>query len=454
MPKKKIAICHYRVGGTDGVSLEIAKRKQILEKHGCEVKLIAGNRSRGADFIIDELEWDNGIIPIIKENGFIYFRRKDLNEKEFIKKTHDICEIIERRLGAIYLNEKFNCILIHNVFSFGGHIAAARAFTRWIKHYNIKAIATHHDFYWERREFNMPRSGYLRNYMKKYMPPNDPNIEHVVINTLAQQELKRRRGINSTVLPDIFNFNQPLWKKDDFNKDFLKQFGIKENDLIILQATRVIPRKGIEISIDFVKTLLQDIDLITWKKLYNGKLLDSRSNIVLVLAGYAEDEKREYLFKLKTKAFDDHIHVKFISGHVKASRSFHQGIKTYSLWDAYVHADLVTFPSFWEGWGNQFIEAVFAKKPIVAFEYPVFKSDIKKEGYQVISLGDGPVTEDNDDLKKIPQKNIDQAAKVTINWLLDQDLNKKLDQNFSLGKKYHDFKILENFLIKKLNLKP
>ena len=67
---KKIAICHYRVGGTDGVSLEIEKRKEILERHGYTVKLIAGERSQGADFTIKELEWDNGIVPIIKENGF------------------------------------------------------------------------------------------------------------------------------------------------------------------------------------------------------------------------------------------------------------------------------------------------------------------------------------------------------------------------------------------------
>jgi len=452
MTRKKIAICHYRVGGTDGVSLEIAKRKQILEKYGCEVKLIAGNRSKRADYIIKELEWDDGIIPIIKENGFVYFKRKDLDNDELRKKMHNISRIIEGRLNSIHLKEKFDYALIHNIFSFGGHIAAARAFTKWIKEHKIKTIATHHDIYWERKEFSMPRNGYLRKYMHKYMPPKDSNIEHVVINSLAKRELKKRLNIEASVLPDVFDFNQPPWQIDSFNRDFLEQFSIKRNDLIILQATRVIPRKGIEISIDFTKALLQNIDQIVWKKLYNGKKLDSNSNIVLILAGYAEDEKREYLFKLKNKAFNEHIHAKFISGYVKANRSYYQGIKNYSLWDAYVHADLITFPSIWEGWGNQFVEAVFAKKPIVVFEYPVFKFDINKEGYNIISLGDGPVAEDSDGLHKIPQEDINQAVKKITNWLLDQNLDKKLEQNFQLGKKYHDFSVLEKFLVKKLNL--
>ena len=38
---KKIAIVHYRVGRTDGVSLEIEKRKAILEELGHEVKHIS-----------------------------------------------------------------------------------------------------------------------------------------------------------------------------------------------------------------------------------------------------------------------------------------------------------------------------------------------------------------------------------------------------------------------------
>jgi len=53
-----------------------------------------------------------------------------------------------------------------------------------------------------------------------------------------------------------------------------------------------------------------------------------------------------------------------------------KGLYLLSL-DTYVFADIISYPSIFEGWGNQFIEAVFAKKPVIVFEYPVFKSDIK-----------------------------------------------------------------------------
>ena len=450
---KKIAICHYRVGETDGVSLEIKKRKCILEKHNCEVKLIAGPRSKGADYVIKELEWDNGVIPIIKENGFIYFKRDDLSPLELKQKMNKISFAVLDRLNFIQLQENFDFVLIHNIFSFGGHIAVAKAFAMWIKKFKIPTLATHHDFYWERKEFQTPRNLYLKHYMEKFMPPKSKYIQHVVINSLAKKELKKRSDIDSDIVNDVFDFNQKEWKQDNFNKDFLKEFNINSNDIIILQATRVIPRKGIEIAIDYAKDMQKKIKKLHNTIIYNGKKISKKSNVVLIVAGYAEDEKRDYLFKLKTKAFNDQIHVKFISNHVRSSRAFKQGIKYYSLWDAYVFADIITFPSIWEGWGNQFIEAIFAKKPIVLYEYPVYKVDIKKENYNIISLGNETLKQNENKLFSISQKNIKNATKKTIKWLKNKELNKILDKNFLIGKKYHDYKILEEYLIKKINLK-
>jgi glycosyltransferase involved in cell wall biosynthesis len=451
---KKIAICHYRVGGTDGVSLEIAKRKEILEKYGCEVKLIAGKRSQNADHTIKELEWDDDIIPIIKENGFIHFRRHDLSAEELKRKMNKISSIIEGKLNAIQLQEQFDRVLIHNIFSFGGHVAAAKAFTKWIKKCKIPTLATHHDFYWERKEYQTPRNEYLKRYMQKFMPPKSKYIEHVVINSLAKRELYKRADINARVMPDVFDFEQAKWQVDNFNKDFLHEFAIDPRDLIILQATRVIPRKGIELAIDYAIALQEKISKLKRKKLYNGKKLNSKSKVVLILAGYAEDEKREYLYRLKNKAFENQLCVKFISDHVKAKRKFSHRVKTYSLWDAYAHADVVSFPSIWEGWGNQFIEAIFAKKPIVLYEYPVYKADIKKEGYDIISLGNGgsDLSCDENELYSIPQKNIDKAVKQTIRWLKSSKTSAKLEHNYQIGRKYHDFNVLENFLINQLDL--
>ena len=55
--------------------------------------------------------------------------------------------------------------------------------------------------------------------------------------------------------------------------------------------------------------------------------------------------------------------------------------------DAFANSDLVTYPSIYEGWGNQFLETVFARKPVVVYEYPVYLTDIKSSGFDIISLG-------------------------------------------------------------------
>lgn len=450
--KKKIAICHYRVGKTDGVSLEIAKRKQILEKRGCDVKLIAGNESNGADYIIKELGWDNYVVPIVRENGFIYFNKNNLKAAELNEKMDKASDIIEKKLDFIQQKEKFDAVLIHNIFSFGCHTAAAQPFAKWIKKNKLPCLSTNHDFYWERKRFKIPPNGYLKKYIQEFMPIKSAYIKHIVINSLAKRELKKRFGIKSYVFPDIFDFGQELWKRDAFNKNFLKAVNIKPSDFIILQATRIMPRKGIELSIDFAKKMQKKIKKIKGETLYNGKKISSDSKVILIIAGYAENEDKKYLSKIKLKASRDGIEARFISKHIDATRDCRQIGDVYSLWDAYVYADIITFPSLREGWGNQFIEAIFAKKPIVVFEYPVFKKDIKKEGYSVISLG-GKIKEfDRFGLCRLPEKNINQAAETAVKWLVSANLNKKLERNFKIGKKYHSYKILEKFMMKELGL--
>jgi glycosyltransferase involved in cell wall biosynthesis len=74
-------------------------------------------------------------------------------------------------------------------------------------------------------------------------------------------------------------------------------------------------------------------------------------------------------------------------GHTK------KGKKIYTLNDIYPHADLVTYPSTFEGFGNAFLEAVYFKKPIVVNKYSIYTYDIEPKGFLTIEL-DGYVTED------------------------------------------------------------
>ena len=448
--KKKIGIVHFRVGRTDGVSLEIEKRKVILEKLGHEVKLISGPVQNGADFVIEELEFDLQGIKQIKKNCFKYFDTKTVDEATLDNQIKAISDKIEAAFREYHSREQFDFLFIHNIFSLAIHLPAARAFANVVNQFNIPVIATHHDFYWERAEYLKPVNESIQSYLEKYCLPNHDKITHVTINTLAQIELQSRRGIESFVVPDIFDFEQKPWAKDEYNADFLDKIGANESDLIILQATRIVERKGIEIAIQLVNQITRLKSQLIGQRFYNGKVFTENSKIIFLLAGYAENFAQTYLEKLENEIAKSGIRAKFIHKMIDATRRIDE-TKIYSLWDAYVYADLVTYPSLWEGWGNQFIEAVFAKKPIITLEYPVFKKDIKKEGYVFISLGDKYHKNEPSGLVTIPQHKMTSAAKDAITWLTSDVTERMLSNNFKIGAKNHHYSTLTNFLQRHLN---
>ena len=71
----------------------------------------------------------------------------------------------------------------------------------------IPTIAHHHDFYWKRVLFTVNA---VNDYISMAFPPNLPNIEHVVINSTAREELsgqttERKQIANSGCNPQIYN---------------------------------------------------------------------------------------------------------------------------------------------------------------------------------------------------------------------------------------------------------
>ncbi len=451
-PIKKIGIIHYRAGRTDGVSLEMEKRKTILQQLGCEVKIISGPLQNGSDFIIEELEFDTPAIREIKENAFAYFNQTTLSPAQLLHRIQQISSQIESAFLQYHQQEKFDALLVHNIFSHGRHIAAASAFTRIAQKTELPIISTNHDYYWEREEYQHPTSPEIQEYLTTYIPPKLPNITHVSINSIARERLLELRGIDSVVFPDIFDFCQPQWQPHQFNSDFLKTIGVQPHDLIVLQATRIVQRKGIELAIHFVEELSRRKREFIGKSLYNGKKIFGDSEIIFLLAGYAEDSAKSYLEKLKREIRRKNIRAKFVHRYIGAQRSAGPP-KIYSLWDAYVYADLITYPSLYEGWGNQFIEAVFARKPVVLFEYPVFERDIQPEGYAYISLGNQYDTRE-DGLAVIPRLTMHKAVESAVKWLLSDETPQILEHNAALGKQFHDYAVMRQFLSQRLICGP
>jgi glycosyltransferase involved in cell wall biosynthesis len=262
--------------------------------------------------------------------------------------------------------------------------------------------------------------------------------------------LADRKGITSRVVPNVFDFDAPPWKEDEYNQDFREGIGLGENDIMVLQATRIVPRKAIELAIDFVEALghPERRNRLKERGLYDGRTFDESNRIVLVLVGYARDDQTNaYLARLMGKIDDLGIDVLHIDNMVAGNRCMVDGEKIYSLWDTYVTADFVTYPSIWEGWGNQFLEAVFARLPLMLFEYPVYRADIKDNGFRVISIGDEMVGRDEQGLVQVSPRIIESAADKAVELLTDADLRlRTVEHNLDICKEHYSLKTLERHL--------
>lgn len=445
--EKKVLICHYRVGWTDGVSLEINKRVEVLKNSGWKVFLLAGPKSIGADFIIDELDFDLSEIRKITENAFEKLTDYK-HEEDLLKDIIGISTIIRKKLAEILDTLKPDFILLHNIFSHGRHIAGAKAFYDELIERNIPAMATHHDFYWERDHLTKATSQLIREYLNRYIPPVLPCLQHAVINSLAAKKLLDKTGIEALIIPDTMDFNHSPWEKDEYNQDLPVDFNLNENDIFILQATRIVKRKGIELIPPIIGKLNEPeyINRLRGRTIYNGKTIKSDSKFVFLIAGYAEGEAIFYRESLHQLMIREDIPFHFLESKIAAERSESEDTKIYSLYDTYSYADLISFPSQVEGWGNQFLEAVFAKKPILVYEYPVFVKDIKKIGYQYISLGDQVQIDKISKLLCLSEARIELICEEIIETLLSKKTVSGLEHNYNLAEENNSQKILSKLM--------
>jgi len=445
---KNIGMFHYKVGGTDGVSLEIDKWKHVLEEMGHTVHLCAGDLGTVEGTLIEEMYHHRPDAERLNHNTFRQLRDYP-DDAAYRAELLGLADTVERRVRDFVEERGIDFLIPQNVWSVAVSPSVSIALARVMRDLQLPTLAHHHDFYWERTDGVALTCRTAIELADKYLPPRDPLIRHVVINTLARRELYERKGIEASVVPNIFDFDAPAWEPDDYNRDFRARFGLRENDVMVLQATRIVQRKGIELAVDFVKAMnspkrrarLQQLGL------YRRCAFDDDSRIVLVLAGYAEDQTGRYLGLLKRKIERAGIDARFIGDQVGGTRQLEPGNKIYSLWDTYVFADFVTYPSLWEGWGNQFLEALRARLPLMLFEYPVYRTDIRDKGFRVVSLGNEILGRDDLGLVQVEQAIIEAAADQAVELLINDDLRREtVEHNFQVGRQYYSLDSLRGYL--------
>ena len=448
MNKHNIGIFHYIANFTDGVSLEMNKWRQIFEEMGHTVHYCAGKFGAAEETTIAEMHHHAPAIKTLTSNTFTELR--DFSPDEYQAALYRWVDILEEKISQFIQKKEITLIVSQNIWCVAANPAAAIALERVRQAFDLPALAHNHDFYWERIDGVALTNKYAVELADRYLHPRDPKIKHAVINRLGQRQLHLRKGVSSTVIPNVFDFDAPDWEIDNYNRDFRERIGVDQHDLLILQATRIVPRKGIELAIEFVKALDSQArrSQLQNRGLYNGKAFSDQSQIVFVLAGYARDDvEGRYKPRLIQKAKDLGVKALFIEDLIDERRDTRDGQKIYSLWDTYAHADFVTYPSLWEGWGNQLLEAMRAKLPIMLFEYPVYKADIKNKGLRTVSLGDQLAGYDQNGLALINPKTIETAADQAVELLTNCEYrNEIVEHNFNVGKKHFSMNALYIYL--------
>jgi glycosyltransferase involved in cell wall biosynthesis len=402
----RIGFIATRLHGTDGVTLEVEKWAKVLKNLGHEVYYCAGELGGYAKngTLIPELHFADQTVYALSERAF---GGQDQDGDELADQIYSRADEMRAPLRNFIRSNHLDLIIVQNALTIPMNLPLGVSLTGLIAELGIDTIAHHHDFFWERQRY---QTNAILDLLDTAFPAKLPNIQHVTINSIAKARLNARRGISSVVIPNVLDFSSPPPHLDKFNNDFRHELSLNKDDLLILQPTRVIQRKGIEMAIEIVKRM-------------DGEKPH------LFITHRADDEGLSYWRWLKREASVMDVDVQLIDHVIGPERSKINGHKIYSLWDAYLNADLVTYPSLYEGFGNALLESIFVRKLTIVNRYPVYNADIKPLGFEFIEL-DGFVDEQSIQKTRELLNSPDKVREIT-------------EKNFQLAEQYFSLEVLE-----------
>lgn len=395
MIKGNIGFVSTRFASNDGVTLESYKWADVFSTMNLKSFWYAG--------LVDQPPEVSMCVPEaffgFEENAWInrriwgHVRRDPVVTDRIMTLAH----YLKQSLYAFIRRYDIEVLVIQNAVTIPMHVPLGVAISMLLAETGMPAIAHHHDFYWERDRFSVNA---ISDFIDMAFPPRHRRLQHVVINEAARESLALRKGVTSILIPNVLDFENPPPPADAYAADLRADIGLTPGDVFILQPTRVVPRKGIEHAIKLVQML-------------------GDPKYKLVISHEAGDEGMEYMNMLRDLARESNVDLRFISTRVGETRQVDdEGRKMYTLNDIYPHADLVTYPSLYEGFGNAFLEAVYHRVPVLVNRYGVFGRDIEPKGFRV-PIMDGFITRKVvADVKRIFERPDYRAAMVDHNYLV------------------------------------
>jgi len=407
-PGRNVGFISTRLAGTDGVSLETAKWAEVFEQEGFTCYYLAGQLDRPPErsYPVPEADFRHPVVAAIYKECF----HNRVRNPSATGQLHRVRYILKRAITEFLDRFNIELLVVENALAIPLNLPLGLALTEIIAETGIPTIAHHHDFFWERQRF---LTNVVWEYLNMAFPPNLPHVRHVVINSSANHQLGLRTGIAGIIVPNVMDFEHPPPPVDDYSSDLHKALGLAGDQLFFLQPTRVVPRKGIEHAIELVRRI--------------------EDPAKLVISHASGDEGYDYEQSLMAYAKLMGINTLFTSEIVGGRRGRTPGgRKIYSLPDLYAQADMITYPSTFEGFGNAFLEALYFRKPIMINVYSIYQMDIKPKGFQVVEMN-GYVNEET----------VRQTRKVLSDPAFRNDM---VERNYELGKQHYSYSILHEKL--------
>ncbi|MBM4094210.1 MAG: glycosyltransferase family 4 protein, partial [Planctomycetes bacterium] len=315
MTGRRIGFVSTRFAGMDGVSLESAKWAEVLAGHGYSSCWYAGilDRDPRASMLVPEASFAHPEIASINNEVFGKLTRT----RQMTRKLFETSEHLKATLYDFIERFSIDILIAENALCMPMNLPLGIALTHLIVETGIPTIGHHHDFSWERERFAVNA---VPDALEKAFPPVLPSLQHVTINSAAEQDLAMRKGVSSTLIPNVLDFESPPPVDDGYASDLREQIGIARDDILVLQPTRVIPRKGIERAIELLAEL-------------------GEPRCKLVVTHESGDEGLDYERMLRRVAKRAQVDVRFVNTRISDERETgSDGRKLYSLWDVYRHA--------------------------------------------------------------------------------------------------------------------
>lgn len=380
MERFNIALIHYScppvIGGVEEI---IQQQADLLHRHYHHVKILAGAGERFTEKFPIEI---NPLLSSVDE--------KILNaHNACLDGDNDLLNSLTDKIYGFLCSSltNFDTVIAHNVLSMVYNLALTMAMHRLAETFPVKVISWSHDSPYFYKNYPPYLDLEPWNISKKH----NPKITYIAISHGRKRRFQRLLSSKAEILV-IPNGIDPLdfFKLNQTTIEIINENSLYSADLILVQPSRLIPRKNIELSIRVLKAIrdkgVKAKFILTGAPDYHDPQADRYSFDLKNLASSLKVDKdlillAEYKLKTAQRITPDPVFIR----------------------DFYLLADLLFLPSFDEGFGLPLLEAGMIKLPIVCSDIRPFK-EIGKDNVCYFDLNDSP--------EKIAEKTLNFLEKI------------------------------------------